>query len=1043
MKKPEGYDPLSQESSAFWEDPQIFNINQENPHVPVVPFPDIETFVGQDKKKSPFYFCLNGKWKFSWVEKPSDRPIDFFKPDFDFHKWDEIVVPGHWELNGFGYPIYVNDRYPFPKNPPYIPHDYNPVGSYIKTFTLPDDWENRIIFLQFGAVKSAGFFWINGKWLGYNQDSKTPVEFNITPYLKKGENTIAVEIYRWSDGSYLECQDFWRMSGITRDVFLWSASPTYIRDYFVQSDLTNDYKDGLFSVMVDLAKHELPDYKIQPLNTANRQLRLECQLREPNENNTILFQKEIALDSRRSKHQIKFQKKITTPRKWSAEFPNLYQLLLILKDEQGKVIAVNGTKIGFRKVEIKNAQLYFNNVPLTLKGVNRHEHDQYTGQVISEASMIVDIFLMKQYNINAVRNSHYPNADKWYELCDQYGLYVIDEANIESHGMGYEKESLAKDPTWGPAHLDRTKRMLERSKNHPSVIIWSLGNEAGNGVNFYQTYEWIKQRDPSRPVQYEQAHEDWNTDIVCPMYPSIDKLISFAEKQDGRPLIMCEYAHAMGNSLGNFADYWEVIHQHRVLQGGFIWDWVDQGLAKKTSDKKNYWAFGGDFGPDDVPSDTNFCINGLLFPDRAPHPHIREVEKLYQNINFKAIDLPAGQIKVINCFNFRSLKNLLLKWEIISVEGIISSGTLRELNIPAQKEKKINLNLADIKWGSGKQYYLNLFIFSMENSPGIPTREIIASEQFTFTSIPDSTKRKRKISIKKPVDFKETDNEIQLSQAGLRLVIDKKTGLCRDLSSKGINFFEAAPVPNFWRAPVDNDFGYGMPNHCAIWRYAGKNRLLKSINHKTEPSGSVVIESHFWLSDVQADFFMQYQLKENGILQIECDFHPARPEELPEIPRIGLHLLLNRTLKHVSWFGRGPFENYPDRKSAAHFGKYTSTVKAMYEPYITPQENGNRQDTHWVCFTNKKGVGLRVESKDLFAFTSTPFSPETLSRNERGEMHTIDLKDAHKISLCLDHKQMGIGGIDSWLSSPLEKYRIHPKNYSFSFKLSFAKKQQE
>lgn len=1022
-------------ATPYWENPAIFNINQEKPHVPLVPFPDMASFLANDIKVSPFYQSLNGQWKFHWVDKPADRPVDFHQTNFDASHWDEIEVPAHWELNGYGYPIYVNDRYPFEKNPPFIPHEFNPVGSYLKEFEIPSDWEEQEIFIQFGAVKSASYYWINGDFLGYNQDSKTPVEFNLTKFLKKGKNTIAVEVYRWSDGAYLECQDFWRMSGMTRDVFLWATPKTYIRDYFVQSDLSEDYQDGLFGLAVELSGH---------LSNGI----LECRLLSIVDELSI-YEESIVLDGTTS--TIQFQQKIKQSKKWTAETPNLYQLILILKDNKGNITSVTGCKVGFRKIELKNAQLCVNGNPITIKGVNRHEHDEIKGQIVDEASMLLDIQLMKQYNFNAVRCSHYPNDARWYELCDEYGLYVVDEANIEAHGMGkvtfdydntidfisdgMDGDNLAKDPVWKAAHLDRTKRMLERTKNHPSIIIWSLGNEAGNGVNLEACYDWAKERDPSRFVQYEQSLEEWNTDIICPMYPSPLHLAGYAEKNPDRPLIMCEYAHAMGNSVGNFVEYWEIIQKYPVLQGGFIWDWHDQGLVKHTEDGEKYWAFGGDYGPANVPSDANFCLNGLLFPDRTPHPHLWEVKKVQQNITCKPIDIDKGKIEVFNHFDFITLDNYRMEWELWCSSGTVQKGIIENLTIAAQSSKVLTLDYGGFQKRRSKKYFLNIKILTKESESLIPANYEVATEQLAFPSNNGGkilgTLSFEKISTQ--LDYRATTDKIQLKHPQLVATISKKTGLLISLKYEGRELLESPPVPNFWRAPVDNDFGWGMPEKTKIWRHAGKNRTVQSINITSNLPTSITVSTLFELQDVQAHFQLDYTLMVDGTLLIRSNFRPDAPEELPIIPRMGLHLYLNPDLQNINWVGRGPFENYSDRKEAAHIGRYDSTVIQMYEPYISPQENGNRTEVEKVAFYDKKGAGLLVTGIQPFNFTAIPFSPEELTRTKWGSLHTYDLKNEGKISVCLDHLQMGLGGIDSWLTPPLEEYSIQAKFFNFGF----------
>ncbi|MFX1533250.1 MAG: glycoside hydrolase family 2 TIM barrel-domain containing protein, partial [Promethearchaeota archaeon] len=612
---------VNNKESNDWENPKILGRNKEAAHCTYIPYADTQTALKNDPLQSPFYLSLNGRWKFCWVKKPADHKLDFYKDNFDVSQWVDIIVPGNWELQGFGIPIYTNVIYPFPADPPHIPHDWNPVGSYRRTFTISNSWKDRQVFLHFGGVSSAMYVWLNGEKVGYSQGSKTPAEFNITEYLRKGENVLAVEVYRWCDGSYLEGQDFWKISGIERDVFLFSTPQVHIRDFFVRGDLDDNYIDGMLKVTVNVRNY-LPDVSgkhyvhIDLLDTDNKSV-FETLTKEANIRNA-------------DKITIHFEQFVKKPAKWSAETPKLYSMLISLSNESGLITEVVSCKVGFRKVEIKDAQLLVNGIPIIIKGVNRHEHDPVTGRTVTEKLMIKDIQLMKQFNINAVRTSHYPNVPRWYELCDKYGLYVVDEANIESHGMGYDPEdTLGNNPDWKEAHLDRTIRMVERDKNHPSIIIWSLGNEAGDGVNFEATYKWIHERDSSRPVQYEQAIEGPHTDIVCPMYSRIEQLEEYANKEQNRPLIMCEMLHAMGNSVGNMQDYWDVIEKHKVLQGGFVWDWVDQSFLKVDEDNMRYWAYGGDMGDDIVFNDGNFCINGLVQADRAPHPHLWEVKKVY------------------------------------------------------------------------------------------------------------------------------------------------------------------------------------------------------------------------------------------------------------------------------------------------------------------------------------------------------------------------------------------------------------------------------
>jgi beta-galactosidase len=678
-----------------WMNPKVFDINKEKPHSPFLPF--IEQLNNSN------YLCLNGKWKFKYSNNPKVRPKDFYEIDFDDNDWDLINVPSNWELEGYGVPIYVNVPYEFTDavkgkddayqevkdkpNPPYVPAERNPVGSYRTKFILPENWGKSRIRLEFGAVKSAMYLWINGHKVGYSQGSKTPAEWDITEFVQAGENLIAVEVYRWSDGTYLECQDFWRISGIKRDVFLYALPEVHIRDFFIIGNLDNDFRNGILDVSIDLDIH---------LQKENEDYKISFQLWDED---VQIFEKKLSISE-----NINFQKEIENPKKWTAEIPDLYKCIidLVRKDN---VIHKAECSVGFRRVEIKNGQFLINGKAVTLKGVNRHEHDPKTGHVISEESMLQDIKLMKLFNINAVRNSHYPNHQLWYELCNKYGLYVIDEANIESHGMGYDPDvTLGNNHDWINAHLDRVIRMAERSKNHPSIVIWSLGNEAGDGICFTDCYNWLKQRDPSRPIHYERALLGENTDIFCPMYPPISYLEKYASSQQEKPLIMCEYAHAMGNSTGNLQDYWNVIEKHPQLQGGFIWDWVDQGLLTKDEDGNEYYAYGGDFGPIGTPSDENFCINGLVNPDRTPHPALWEVKKVYQYIDFELIK--SSKIRIKNKFDFIDLHNYRLEWELHQNEMIIKTGELNNVEISAGKFADFEINLPDLN--ETDEYFLNL-----------------------------------------------------------------------------------------------------------------------------------------------------------------------------------------------------------------------------------------------------------------------------------------------------------------------------------------------
>jgi beta-galactosidase len=850
------------------ENPAMFNQGKEIPHAYFVPFGNPSDALLLMDEESPWYKSLNGKWKFNWVESPAKRPKEFYIPDYDASTWDEIQVPANWEINGYGIPIYVNQPYEWTSDPkpPYVPNELNPVGSYLKSFTIPENWKNRKVFIHFGAVKSAFFIWLNGEKIGYSQGSKTPAEWDITSYLKEGDNLIALEVYRWSDGSYLECQDFWRISGIERDVFLYSTPQTYISDYFVNAALVNEYADGLFNLTVDLytAADEMTGYDIEGYLLDD-------------ENNTILeFKSKPLYFSKSRTAQYKLGDTIKSVKRWSAETPKLYQLILTL-NKKGKPIESIKQKVGFRTSEIKNGQLLVNGKAVLLKGVNRHEHDPVTGHVISRESMLKDVMLMKQNNLNTVRTSHYPNDPYWYDLCDMYGLYVIDEANIESHGMGYGTKSLAKNEDWKMAHLDRVRRMVERDKNHPSVIIWSMGNEAGDGVNFNFCYNWIHTNDPSRPVHYERAGYGPNTDIYCPMYASINHLKNYASKPQDKPLILCEYSHAMGNSNGNFQDYWDVIEKYDQLQGGSIWDWVDQGLLKTDEKGVDYFAYGGDFGPEDVPSDGNFCANGIVSADRTPHPAMAEIKKVYQYVQIEPGNIVTGDVKIKNMYDFIDLSHVDIFWKLMGDDQVLKEGVIESPEIPAQEFRFIRIPIADIRSTPGVEYFLNFSVRTKTGNDVIPKDFEIASEQLplpserkTFPVITDNLSS---------LTVAENETEIAIKGNNFRISFDRDLGILSTYEYYGEQIIQSGPRPNFWRAPTDNDFGNGMDQRCAIWKKESYNKNIEQVFAKQTGKEQVTITFIRKLEDAKAQLHTNYKVYGNGDVEVSNTMLPWKQPE--------------------------------------------------------------------------------------------------------------------------------------------------------------------
>lgn len=1015
-----------------WENPGLTSVNTEKPHVTMIPFADESQALKNNCAESPFYKSLNGKWKFSFADNPDLAPKDFWKNGIDYSTWKDIEVPSTWEVQGYSYPIYVNIRYEFftdSPNPPLVPHDYNPTGSYITNFALPDNWKDKQVFLHFGAVKSFFYLWINGQYVGLSKDSKTPAEFNITNYLNDGENKIAMQVMRWSDGSYLECQDMWRMSGINRDVYLFAKPDAHIRDFFAVGSLTNNYKDGLLKLTVYFGLKRNADLS-------------GCKLI------VSLFDKGQAAPVFSEFHDLSavsgkpdslyLEKIIDQPKKWSAESPNLYSLVLSLTDKNGNPVESVTNRIGFRTSEIKDGYLLVNGQKIKLKGVNRHEHDPLKGHVISHELMLKDVQLMKQNNINAVRTCHYPDDPYWYELCDEYGLYVIDEANIESHGMGYNlSRTLGNDRRFLAAHLDRTRRMIGRDKNHPSVIIWSLGNEAGNGYNFYNTYLLAKSLDKSRPVQYERAGLEWNTDIYCPMYESVEGILKYASKHQDRPLIQCEYAHAMGNSSGNMIDYWDAIESHDQLQGGFIWDWVDQGLLKFDSAGKKFWAYGGDYGPMDVPSDGNFCCNGLVFPDRTPHPGLTEIKKVYQYVKFRLADDRTPSVEIRNNYAFYDLANTSLFAEVM-VDGISKV----KVEIPAPlilpgESTVLPLPFTNL-FPKSSEVFINVFLKTTDDRPLMGKGFVLASEQLP---LPVSSLAKPAVSpdiVKAaslpPLKTSETDKEIAVNGRNFSLTISKASGTIGKFMYKGQDIIVSGPVPNFRRAPTDNDAGNRMFKTCEAWYTDSGKRNISSVTLDNTNTYFPVITVVYDLPATKSQVIVKYAVSGNADVYVDYSLKGV-DSTLPVIPRVGLNMQLAGTFRNAVWYGRGWGENYQDRKSGSFVGIYKGTVDELYVPYVRPQENGYRTDVRWLSVNNGTGCGVLIQGQPLICFSALPYTYDDMKGFSHGGKHINQLPDNPFVDVNIDLLQAGVGGDDSWGAWPMDKYLPEAKDYHYSFRM--------
>lgn len=1021
---------FTEPSPAPWETQAICQVNKMEPHAHFIPYATIDQARTGDKWQSPLLQSLNGVWKFNLAQNPSERPFWFFMDDFDTRGWKEIKVPANWELEGFDYPIYTNVKFPHKRTPPEIQEHYNPVGSYKRTFTIPENWKGNDVVLHIGAASSMVNVWVNEKYVGYSEDSKTPAEFNITQFLKKGENSLAIEIFRWCDGSYLEDQDFWRMSGITRDIYLVARAPQQVQDFRVVAGLDSTYTNGVFSLNIDVANNGE--------NTSAAVV--EAVL---NDNGTAVQNFSKNLDA--GQNSVVFEATLPNVKQWSAEIPNLYELIITVKNGEN-VVEVIRQDVGFRTSEIKNGNLLINGKYVYLKGANIHEHNEKTGHYQDKETMLLDIKLMKLHNLNAIRTSHYPEPEIWYELCNKYGLYLIDEANIESHGMGYGKESLAKDSTWMDAHLYRTKNMWERDKNQPSVIIWSLGNEAGNGVNFHATYDYLKSVDKTRPVQYEGARLDTNTDIFCPMYARMGHMEEYAKSKPARPLIQCEYAHAMGNSVGNLQDYWTLIEKYPALQGGFIWDWVDQGLLKTDSVGETFWAYGGDFGPDTVPSDGNFCCNGLISPDRSVKPQLLEVKKVYQYIGFKPVDLKKGTIEIKNKYAFLNLSTFDFSWEIVGDGQVVKNGTFSDVNLEPGQTLVVSF---DNKFEpvAGVEYFLNVKAKLKNNWSLLDAGTELAAEQFAlpvFVAVPAANK-----AAFPTVNVQDSENSVTITGEGFSVAFDKKAGVMTSFKKGDTELLKSGPVPNFWRAPTDNDFGNGLNRRSRVWRTAGETRKVASVAVAQKAKNSAEVVFKFDLvndsNEVIAAYQSVYTVLGSGDVLVDNSFKMTKAD-LPEIVRMGMNLEMPRKYDQFTYLGRGPQENYWDRKTGAFVGLYKQTVADQYWPYVRPQENGNKTDVRWVAVTDTDGNGLLFVGLPLLEVSAhhnvlADFESKIRSFDNQRDLtpavnrHINDVKPRDLTSVNIDYKQMGVGGDDSWGARTHDEYRLTAKEYKYSFRM--------
>ncbi|MCK5820361.1 MAG: DUF4981 domain-containing protein [Bacteroidales bacterium] len=1033
----------------YVENVQVIGFNKLPAHAWVNPDPD-------------YMQSLDGQWSFSWVKSPTDRPTDFMNPKTDVSDWDLIPVPSNWEVQGYGIPIYVNHQYSFadykapisdeiefvdriyPKNPGKVPHEYNPVGSYRRDFIIEKEGLKREVILHIGAMKSGGFLWINGEFVGYSQGSKLPAEFNISPYLKKGKNTIALQIFRWTDGAFLECQDFWRISGIERSVFIYSQPKVRIADFEVKSVLDGAYVGGVFELELSVANHY--DNAISVTGSA------KYEIVDASEK-TIAAQESLFTVKSGQQVNIEFSPNHFPVKPWSAEHPELYTLKLTLFDNDGNTLEQSSMKIGFRSVEIKNGLLLVNGKRITLKGVNTQEADPETGHVMSEELMLTDIRLWKENNINAVRLSHYPRVSRFYELCDEHGIYVVDEANIESHGMYYGKYSLAKNPEWDKQHVDRMVRLVERDKNHPSVIIWSMGNEGGNGINFYAGYKAMKAADKTkRPVQYERPYKDydgsifdmdWNTDILVPQYPSPATFERIGQVKTDRPYIPSEYAHAMGNSTGNFQDYWDIIEKYDNLQGGFIWDWVDQSIWKTDENGERYYAYGGDYG-ENMPSDKTFLNNGIVMPDRTPQPALYEVKKAHEYINFKNQGINKHdelRVLVENLYDFTNLKDFVIYAEIATDIVAEDVQKFENISIEPNTGKIIRIPLSNVDYQPGKEYFVMLKAVLKEPWGLLPKGHVIANEQIMlakkYTPIEEETDNGSALTLK------EKNTSIVISNDVFKVKFDKKKGqiVSWKVNDTELIYNQHGPRPNFWRAPTDNDFGNKMQNRNIEWKRATLERKTVVIKAERLKENVVEVQIKYYLPGVDTEFTSWYEINGKGVIRITNELQAT--DYKGDIPRIGMRMQIPEKYCMLNYFGRGPWENYVDRKASAFINHYVSSASKEYVPYVRPQENGYHTDVRQLKMHEGQlqGIMIKALSPDQpFCFSALHMENEQFDTTDgldypgNNSKHINDIHEQPLVQLNIDLSQRGVAGDNSWGARPQQKYQLKGNQvYRFSF----------
>ena len=1018
-----------------WQDPRLNEVNRAPMHTHYFAYNGGAEAAAAVPESSDNYLSMEGPWKFNWVENADQRPDGFWKEGYNDSSWDRLQVPAIWEMNGYGDPIYVNTGYAwqhrFQSNPPAIPIVGNHVGSYRRSFVIPASWKGKDVFIHLGSVTSCVYVWVNGQFVGYSEDSKLECEFDITRYMKPGQaNLVALQIFRWCDGSYLEDQDFFRLSGIARDCYMYARAKSRIQDIRVTPDLDASYKNGALDIALDLKGKNV---------TADLEL-FDAQ------------GKSVAKTSVKGSGKVKARMEVAGPQKWSAEIPYLYTLKA---SASGEVIPV---KVGFRKIELKNAQILVNGQPVLFKGADRHELDPDGGYVISRERMLQDIQIMKRFNLNAVRTCHYPDDNYWYDLCDEYGIYVVAEANIESHGMGYGERTLAKREDYALAHMQRNQRNVQRGFNHPAIIFWSLGNEAGYGPNFEAAYDWIKAEDPSRAVQYEQARVDGKTDIYCPMYAGYDRIVQYATNPaTTKPLIQCEYAHAMGNSEGGFKEYWELYRKYDKLQGGFIWDFVDQSIRWKGKTGKTIYAYGGDFNRYDG-SDGNFCDNGLISPDRVPNPHMYEVGYYYQDIWTDADELAQGKLGVFNENFFRDLSAYRLDWTLLKDGRPVRSGSVDKLSVAPRQKVSVPVNVG--KPGDEGEWLLNVSYVLKDREGLLPSGHVVAKQQFSLRGydfgLPElKNETRRGYTASAPV-INDSDRQYLIVEGdNFTVEIDRRTGYISRYCVGGTEMLKDGSVikPNFWRAPTDNDFGANLQLRYLAWKDPRIHLKLAPVQAEGRRQGRMMrpaedafvtsVENGVVKVNVKlvieeiGDLTLAYEINNTGAVRVTQKMTADPAKEVSNMFRFGMQLQMPKDFEKVVYYGRGPIENYSDRKDCTDLGVYSQTVDEQFYPYIRPQENGTKSDIRWWSVLNAAGKGICIQADEAFSASALHYTIESLDEGlSKQNGHSEEVPEADLTNVLVDKAQMGLGCVTSWGALPLEKYMLPYKDYAFTFQMT-------